>query len=360
MQIDMTGSEWFESRSGGLNRYFDDLYRALARRQDVSVQATAFGTAPAMENAYSWGPIGGGTRARVASSRRVVGEKNADVVDRHFALYGAAKRTYRGNPLEIVHFHGPWAAESHAAGAWRGSVEAKRIFEGFRYKGADHFIVLSESFKDVLVTDYKVTDDNVTVLAPGVDVERFEHRPDPSSSKQIVLCVRRLERRMGIDVLIRAWADIVTRVPHAELHVVGTGTYEQELRELAQLGQNSESIVFHGRLSDQALQRAYASATCTVVPTLALEGFGLIALESLAVGRPVVVTDCGGLPEAVSGLDATLIVPAGSVEALAERLVTALQGVRPSGTACRTYAEGFAWSQVADRHVELYSSLASL
>jgi glycosyltransferase involved in cell wall biosynthesis len=359
VRVDMSGSEWFESRSGGLNRYFADLFGALSQRDDVSVDATAFGTAPAVDGAHSWGPVGGGTRSRLASSRRILGDHDADVVDRHFALYGARRRAYRRTPVEVVHFQGPWAAESLVAGASRGSAAAKRLFERVRYQGADHYIVLSQSFKDVLANDYRVDADDITVLAPGVDIERFVLRPDPAGPRPIVLCVRRLERRMGIDVLIRAWADVVTRVPGAELHIVGTGTYEEELHDLARAGKHSDSIVFHGRLDDQALEEAYTRATCTVVPTLALEGFGLIALESLAVGRPVVVTDCGGLPDAVSGLDPSLVVPAGSVEALAERLTSALEGARPTGAECRTHAETFAWNHVAGRHVELYSSLAT-
>ena len=61
-------------------------------------------------------------------------------------------------------------------------------------------------------------------------------------------------------------------------------------------------------MDDVDLVSAYQAADVSVVPSIALEGFGLVALESLACGTPVVVTDCGGLPEAVAGLDASLIV----------------------------------------------------
>lgn len=357
MRIDMSGSEWFESRTGGLNRYFGGLFSALSERNDVSVHASAFGQAPPYQKAHSWGPVGGGTRARYLAAQRVLNDEPVDVVDRHFALYGARKRAYRGSPSEVVHFQGPWAAESFVAGSSRKAASAKRLFERLRYRGADHYVVLSQSFKTVLAGDYGIAPEKISIIPPGVDLDRFTLRPDAAGDKPIVLCVRRLERRMGIDVLIRAWAEIARRVPEAELHIVGTGTYERELRELARSVPNSDSIMFHGKLDDATLGQAYASATCTVVPTLALEGFGLIALESLAVGRPVVVTDCGGLPDAVTGLDPTLVVASGSVEALAERLSKALEGARPSGAECRAHAEKFAWSRVATHHVDLYASL---
>jgi glycosyltransferase involved in cell wall biosynthesis len=72
-----------------------------------------------------------------------------------------------------------------------------------------------------------------------------------------------------------------------------------------------------------------------------------------------VVTDCGGLPDAVRGLDPTLIVPADDAEALAARLTSALDGVLPSPSRCRTHAESFSWTVAAQRHHSLYSEVAS-
>jgi len=69
-------------------------------------------------------------------------------------------------------------------------------------------------------------------------------------------------------------------------------------------------VRFAGKVSDADLVGLYRSAALTVVPSTALEGFGLVVLESLACGTPVVATDVGGLPEALAGLDMSLIVHA--------------------------------------------------
>jgi glycosyltransferase involved in cell wall biosynthesis len=97
------------------------------------------------------------------------------------------------------------------------------------------------------------------------------------------------------------------------------------------------------------LAQLYRAADVAVVPTTAYEGFGLTVLEAAACGTPTVVTNVGGLPEAIGGLDASLIVPAGSHQALRDRLLRARVD-RPGREAARAYAETFGWSSVAERH----------
>jgi glycosyltransferase involved in cell wall biosynthesis len=116
-------------------------------------------------------------------------------------------------------------------------------------------------------------------------------------------------------------------------------------------------VSFEGHATDERLNELYARAALTVVPSVDLEGFGLIALESLAAGRAPVVTDCGGLPDSVRGLDATLIVPRSDASALANRIVHALDGEVPGPARCRTHAEAFSWDAAAERHAAMYREL---
>lgn len=352
-RVHMTGSEWFGAAAGGLNRYFTDLFAALADRSEVEVSAAAFGDAPA--GGRSWGPVGGSTwrRARTAfRDDRPAASGRATVLDRHFALYGPPDARTRHL---VVHFHGPWAAESRAAGGSALAAGAKYALERLRARPADRFVVLSEHFRDLLVHDYRVRPDRVAVIAPGVDLDRFRPAPLPGDAAPLVLCVRRLEHRMGIDVLLRAWPAVRAAHPEARLVLVGTGTAEASLREQARdLG---SSVTFTGRVTDAELTGWYRRATVTVVPSVALEGFGLIALESLAAGRAPVVTACGGLPDSVRGLDPSLIVAPGEAGALAARLAAALDGTVPDAGRCRAHAETFSWSAAADRHIALYREL---
>ncbi|MFI5718522.1 glycosyltransferase family 4 protein [Nocardia sp. NPDC051750] len=351
----MTGSEWFGSAPGGLNRYFTDLFGALADHPGVRLSAAAFGAPP--PGGLSWGPVGGSTwrRAR-AAFRDNSPERETSILDRHFTLYGPPARGRRDRRRLVVHFHGPWAAESRWAGGSPLVARAKYVVERLRARPADRFVVLSEHFRDLLVQDYRVAPDAVTVIAPGVDLSRFRATPPPASGPPVVLCVRRLEHRMGIDVLLRAWPAVRAAHPEARLVLVGTGTAEGALR--AQAAPFGASVEFTGHTTDTELTGWYTRSALTVVPSVALEGFGLIALESLAAGRAPVVTACGGLPDSVNGLDRSLIVPAGDPDALAARLVAALDGAVPGPDRCRAHAETFSWSTAADRHIALYRELA--
>ncbi|WP_461168186.1 glycosyltransferase family 4 protein [Tsukamurella serpentis] len=346
----MTGAQWPRTEPGGLNRYFAELFSALQARADLAVSACAFGAPPPAGS--SWGAGHGSTRARVRASRRTVPAGIA-VLDRHFALFGPAPRS----ASLVTHFHGPWAGESAAAGESRMSVIVKALVERARYRGSDRFVTLSHAFAGLLTERYGADRTTISVIPPGVDLHRLS--PSPlGDGPPTVLCVRRLERRMGIDVLLDAWPAVLARHRDARLQIVGDGSQARDLAERAAGLGISESVSLLGVVDDAELAQRYAAATVTVVPSRAWEGFGLVALESLAAGRAPVVTDCGGLPETVRGLTSDLIVPAGDAQALAHRLGTALDGDRPSVRACRAHAETFSWNVAAARHAHLYRELA--
>lgn len=350
-RVHLTGTTWPGTAAGGLPRYFADLFAALQRRTDLVATAAAFGDPD--PGGASWGPDSGPTRARVRASRAPV-PAGTEVLDRHFALFGPAPR----RAALVTHFHGPWAQESAAAGEGRARVALKSLIERARYRGSDRFVVLSQAFADVLVERYGADRGAVAVIAPGVDLERFAPAPSPDGPPR-VLCVRRLERRMGIDVLLDAWPDVLARHPDARLDIVGDGTARADLQHRTAALNITDTVSFVGTIDDAALADRYAAATVTVVPSRAWEGFGLVALESLASGRAPVVTDVGGLPEAVRGLAADLVVPAGDPEALGHRLAAALEGDRPSADACRAHAGGFSWDVAAARHAALYRAVAA-
>lgn len=349
--VHLTGTTWPGTEPGGLPRYFADLFAALRRRTDVAATAAAFGDPES--GGATWGPGAGSTAARIRASRAPAPAGTA-VLDRHFALFGPPPR---GAAL-VTHFHGPWAQESAAAGEGRAAVAVKALVERARYRGSDRFVVLSQSFADVLVARYGADREAIVVIPPGVDLARFAAAPAPDGPPR-VLCVRRLERRMGIDALLRAWPAVLARHPDARLDVVGDGSQRDLLRQrAAELG-ITDTVTFVGTIDDADLARRYAAATLTAVPSLAWEGFGLVALESLASGRAPVVTDVGGLPDAVRDLAPDLVVPAGDAEALADRLAAGLDGARPSAAACRARAERFTWDAAAARHAALYRAVAA-
>ncbi|MBN6746157.1 glycosyltransferase family 4 protein, partial [Acidithiobacillus sp. MC2.1] len=168
--------------------------------------------------------------------------------------------------------------------------------------------------------------------------------------RPIVFAVRRLVRRMGLEDLIEAMVEVRRRVPDVLLLIGGRGPLQGELTARIEHLGLTDHVRLLGYLSDEALLLAYRAADITVVPTVALEGFGLIAAESLAAGTPTLVTPVGGLPEVVRDLSANLVLPSTGPRALTEGLSAALRGdmALPDTDACRAFArERYDWPNIA-------------
>src|SRR6266540_2608714 len=348
LRVLQLGMGWFPDQTGGLNRYFRGLLTALGDTRGVVVGDAS----DAPPSVVGLSARDAALLRRLRAVRRALKRIDADVIDAHFALYAFAARTLRRVrriPL-VVHFHGPWADEGAVEGANRIVVAAKRAIERSVYRRARVVVTVSSAFKEIVVADYGVEPSRVHVVPAAVDLDVFTPGDRAAARARfglgdelVVACVRRLVPRMGLDVLLDA-------LPvHATLLVAGEGPLRAKLERLAQA-----NVRFLGRLSDEALVDLYRAADVSVVPSLALEGFGLSAAESLACGTPVVVSDAGGLPEVVAGLDETLVVPAGDAIALRARLTAPLS----PPDACRAHAQRFAWETVAKRHRELYAAAA--
>ena len=115
-------------------------------------------------------------------------------------------------------------------------------------------------------------------------------------------------------------------------------------------------------MPDADLPLAYRAANFSIVPTVSLEGFGLITVESMAAGTPVLVTNVGGLPETVRDLSEDLILPDSEVKTLATYVSDALSGKLelPSSEACQAYVrERFDWGVIARQIRDVYAEVVS-
>ncbi len=360
-------------RPGGLNRYLDNLQISL-RAEGVRSLAVVAGDRDRREEGY----LVSTSAATILPMRLLklwwaaIHSPRTDVLDAHFALYTVGPvlvARARRQPV-VVHFQGPWADESLAAGESTMASKVKRSVEALVYRRADTCVVLSGSFADVLHQRYGIPKWAILRIPPGVDLGAF-HPGDRALARSrlglhddraIVLAVRRLVPRMGLDVLLEAWAEVVRRSEQpVELIVAGEGPERSRLEVRANRNDLAGTVRFVGRVDDDDLVAYYRAANVSVIPSIALEGFGLVALESMACGIPVVGTATGGLPEVLGPLGEELVVPAGEVDDLADLLLRATSGslALPSSQACREYAEKFDWHAVGRRHAELYERLRS-
>ncbi len=268
----------------------------------------------------------------------------------------------------MFHFQGPWADENVVAGdSSRLRHRMRAALERRVHARIDAHVVLSSAFRRVLVERYRVRPWGVHVLAPGVSLELFTPGDRGRARAQlglapeafVAVCTRRLVPRMGLDVLLDAWG---------ELEGVAAGGLDaaaDRRRPAARAAERARRrarrwpgrVRVLGRVSDAELIDAYRAADVAVVPTVALEGYGLVVLEAAACGTPSVVSDVGGLAEAALELDRSLVVAPGDAGALAARLQQAAGGQLPGRERTRRFAEDHSWAAVADRHRSLYRSL---
>lgn len=368
MRVAMIGEGWSPDRAGGLNRYVRELHDALlGAGHDVAL--TVAGPAPTAPD-----HVRVGADAQAALPGRLLGlraavlraAKGADVIDCHFALYGVLPlRSRRCRTPTVVHFHGPWAQESQATGAPALAVAIKRAVERATFARADRFIVLSSAFRAELVA-YGVSDERIHQVRPGVDLARFHPLTSPDRlvgrerlglalHRPVVVAVRRLVPRMGLDVLIDAVAGIpVTTRPMVV--IVGDGPERTRLQERAAAKLRSEDVRFAGLVADDELNTYFAVADLAVLPSVSLEGFGLVLLEAAAAGTPVLASNVAGVREAVTGMPGEPLVPAGDVAAWSARLAQAVEIPVSEATrrAMRSHAEGFSWDATAHRVAKVY------
>ncbi|MBI5725353.1 MAG: glycosyltransferase family 4 protein [Planctomycetes bacterium] len=137
---------------------------------------------------------------------------------------------------------------------------------------------------------------------------------------KILFSVRGLHKRYGLDLAIRAAAPALRSCPGMMFCIAGHGPMMEYLKDLADQQGLSRRICLMGRVDDQTLQACYEAADLFVLPTVAMECFGLIVLEAYSVGLPVLSTDAGSLPELLGPLCPQLIVPAGDERALEEKI----------------------------------------
>jgi glycosyltransferase involved in cell wall biosynthesis len=178
----------------------------------------------------------------------------------------------------------------------------------------------------------------------------------------VLFTARRLNRRTGVDELIRAMPSIIASCPGTTLKIAGTGGMQSGLEALArQLGVRNH-VDFLGRVKDDELTGWYRRATLVMLPTQELEGFGLTTAEALACGAAVVGTPAGATPELLSPVDPALVtrdVTAGSMATAVLRLLddpARLAQIRAS--ASRRILPAMSWDRVADRYLEHYEELA--
>jgi glycosyltransferase involved in cell wall biosynthesis len=368
------GMGWLTEDFGGLNRVYYESIKYLPT-VGVGVQGLVAGTndrvrqesagvvqAFAPYEAKLWQRWG----ALWRSAKQLLNTQQYDLVVSHFAFYTFPILPLLGDRPLVVHFQGPWALESTLEGRMGFSSRLKARLESTTYKRAAQFIVLSDAFRQVLHRQYQVPLARIHIVPPGVEIERFDVALSPTLARQqlgwpqdrpILLSVRRLAKRMGLENLIAAIGQVRRTHPDVLLLIAGKGELAAELQQQIIELDLTDNVRLLGFLPDEDLPLAYRAANLSVVPTVAYEGFGLIIPESLAAGTPVLGTPVDAIPEILAPLSPDLLCAGTTSQDLVVAIGEILSGQRvlPSASSCQAYAQAnYAWPVVAQRMRQVY------
>jgi glycosyltransferase involved in cell wall biosynthesis len=280
---------------------------------------------------------------------------------------GALKRNFRIPLLTTIH-----ATE---IGRGRGflSGDEQRAIHGVEWwltYEAWRVITCSEFMADEVAGSFKVPVDKIDVIPNGVKADRFLHWDGDDLSRfrsmyalpdeQIVFYVGRVVHEKGLHLLVESAPLVLAENPQAKFVIAGTGPLLEALRGRAWHLGVGDKVLFTGFIPDDDRDRLYKVASCAVFPSL-YEPFGIVALEAMAAGTPVVVSEIGGLREVVQHGETGVTVHPDNVESLAwginhtlARRDWALQRARK---ARQMVLREYSWDRVGARTAEVYQRI---
>ncbi len=288
------------------------------------------------------------------------------------------RRWIREGEFEVMHVHSPispsigmvacWAALGPIVATFHASYEGRvrSMVAGYGLLSAtlekvQARIAVSEEARRTIVQHLG---GDAVLIPNGVDTQRFARaQPLPGRGRggEVLGFLGRLdEPRKGLQVLLDAFPAIAAARPQARLLVVGPGDVDDALAELpTQLRERAE---FLGRVSDDDKARALASVDLMVAPNTGGESFGIVLLEAMAAGAPVVASDLVAFRSVLEAGRAGALVPVGDAEALASSAIDLLADPdRRAGLARRgvAVAARYDWDTVAREILDVYATVAA-
>jgi len=345
----MLGLDYFTIRPGGLGRAFDSICNELEasgqKFNRLEIGLPFYGSNVKPENSVFlriYWLLRGAIKIR----------NKTNIIYSHFALHAFIVSFVIKAPI-VSFFHGPWARESLiSTGKKSRRFELQKFIEKKIYKKSRFIHCASENFKNLLITDYTVDRSKILVIPLGVDLDRFQNNQKDLARKTlgigvselIFVSVRRLTNRMGIDDLIHGFSKFCAQSPNGSLYIIGRGPQQNSYEKLIQSLGIENRIHLLGEISDAELPLWYAASDSSIVPSQNLEGFGLVALESLACGTPVLASRCGGLEEIVESWNPNFLFDPNRPGQITSKLLEFASGeISETPDNCRNFANSYTW-----------------
>ncbi|HET6318857.1 MAG TPA: glycosyltransferase family 4 protein [Chloroflexota bacterium] len=289
-------------------------------------------------------------------AKRLLAEEQFDLIHLHEPMLPALPITVlrHSNTTNVGTFH-----------AYRNTPLAyfygKPIVRPFFRKLHGH-IAVSTAARD-FVGEYFPAD--YRVIPNGIDFARFNTRYPPleqlADGRPTVLFVGRLEKRKGLRFLLRAWPKVLERHPDARLMVVGRGrALERYRRFAAGQGWSPVDVVFAGFVSSDDLPRYYQACDVFCAPNTGQESFGIVLLEAMAAGAPIVASNIPGYRDVVEHGEQGLLVEPQDPQAIAAAICQVLDSAdlhESMGLAGQAKARLYDWPRIAAKVLDYYDDV---
>lgn len=294
-------------------------------------------------------------------------------------VYRRIKQILKQEQFDVVHVHEPTVPilslvvlrHSHAlnVGTFHAYRESNAIYEYMRplvqraFNRLDGRIFVSDAVRDY-ITHYFPGDH--VIIPNGIDCARFGS-PDIKPIEQFndgrpnILFVGRLEKRKGFRHLLRAYRTIKQAIPNARLIVVGAFKDKDKAPFIRYARATKlRGVHFVGYVSPEEIARYHRTATVFCAPNTGFESFGIVLLEAMAAGLPIVASDIAGFRSVVENNCEAILVPPGDEQALAQALIDLLKDParRADMSQCgRRKAAQYDWKLIAQRVLNYYKEL---
>jgi D-inositol-3-phosphate glycosyltransferase len=302
-----------------------------------------------------------------------------DLIHSHYWMSGVAAQELKAAwGVPVIHMFHTLGLMKQRVARQPGEAEGEYRLQGERavLRLADRIVAATPAELAQLQWLYEAEPRKIAVIPPGVDVSHFYPIPQDEAKEVIgvppcedmLLFVGRIEPLKGLDTLIQAIGQMQTQKVYVCLTVIGgdpDNSPEAQSAEMARvqtLRQEaglSELITFLGKRSQDTLPYYYSAADVVVVPSY-YESFGMVALEAMACGTPVVASQVGGLAFLVQDGVTGFTVPVDEPEALAEKLAALVSDTQlrhKLGQQALAVAQQYAWENIAARILALYGQV---
>jgi N-acetyl-alpha-D-glucosaminyl L-malate synthase BshA len=214
---------------------------------------------------------------------------------------------------------------------------------------------------------------NLMIIPMGVDLNHFKKTTEVGDLRkklrldgEVILSVGRLIDLKGTDYLIKALPKVLLRFPQTKALIIGSGPQKSYLLNLAKELHIKDSVVFVGQIPHSQMAKYYSLADVFVLPSITskmgeTEGFGVVLLEAMACGLPVIGSDTGGIPDIIKDGETGLLFRQKDSQELANQIIRLLtdEDLRKKMVVnARNLVETqFSWEIVAERFIEVYSDM---